>query len=82
MISKRVADWIAFSDRMREHIEATEKGHYHGDIQPLDFFERWFSLDSLCWQVCKYMTRWPQTGTEADLLKAAHYLSRLWSLQK
>ena len=68
-----------FTEAAAKHVAETDSGHYGGKaIQPLDFMEQYFGDDALAWQVVKYACRYPRTRNEKDLLKAAHYLSRLW----
>jgi hypothetical protein len=78
-MSKKVEEWRQFADRVQAHISDTEQGHYsHHAIEPLTFMESYLRPDWLCGQVIKYMARYPRTHNDRDLMKAAHYLSRLW----
>jgi hypothetical protein len=72
-------DWWEFSKAVYAHIGKMKEGHYvrEGAIEPLEFMESYLSLDWLAGQVIKYVCRAPVTKNPADLLKAAHYLSRI-----
>lgn len=73
-------DWLRFSDQVYAHVKATFDGHYArrgAEMEPIDFFEAYLDPDWLVGQVCKYVLRVQNSHNEKDLLKAAHYLSRL-----
>ena len=78
--------WLKFSKQVYYHIKQTEEGHYsQGGIDVIDFIESQFQIDAtLAWakDVIKYVIRQPHTANQIDLLKAAHYLCRIWLLNE
>lgn len=73
--------WGDFSAAAYDWIEQSRQGHYAVDepeIEPMDFFAAFFGYDYLASQVCKYVCRLKHTRKHSDLLKAAHYLCRMY----
>jgi len=78
--------WQEFSNAVLQHIQDTEQGHYaQGGIDVIDFFESQHKINAtIAWakDVIKYVIRQPYTHNQLDLLKAAHYLCRIWILNE
>jgi hypothetical protein len=76
-------DWLEFSEAMKRHILKTETGHYvHSKVGTMDLIEGMVGDTFALGNVVKYVSRYPYTSKEEDLLKAAHYLSRAWALKQ
>lgn len=75
-----LAEWDKFSSQVKMHIISTKKSHYsnEGHIEPIDLIESLNMRDFAGGSIIKYISRYSKNRNSKDLLKAAHYLSRLW----
>ena len=83
-MTKREAQAQAFCDRLMEHVRKTHStGHYaQGNVEWLDFAESQYDPAQIhCFSAGTYIARYPVTKNEKDILKAVHYISRLWALE-
>ena len=71
-----------FMDALNQHIENTYKDKYAHGIEPLDFMESHDMDDFLRGNIVKYIMRTKYKKNILDLLKAGHYLARLYSMIK
>ena len=80
----KVEAWCVFSEQVKKHIEETEHGHYsQGGIDVIDFIESQFgNWANIAWakDAIKYIVRLPHTDNHVDVLKAAHYLCRIYTV--
>ncbi len=74
--------WREFAEAVEAHIEATNTGHYAGSVQPMQLIEAIVGDRAALANCIKYISRFPETKDVRDLLKTAHYLSRMYALTK
>jgi len=71
-----------YVDRLKEWIEETKVDKYaRGGVETIDLIHSKLDLVSFALgNVLKYVSRYPTTMDEKDLLKAGHYLAMVWSI--
>lgn len=86
LTGRRVKEWKKFEALVAKHIEETESGHYCGEkkkIDVIDFMDSQLGGNSLYpWMkdAVKYLVRFPRTRNPVDLMKAAHYVCRMYQV--
>jgi len=75
--------WDEFALLVSDHVKETQVGHYAtGEVEPMDLIEAVGRGEFALGCVIKYVSRFKRTENSLDLVKAAHYLSRLWHLNR
>lgn len=73
-----------FLKDFNKHFQATFKDKYaSGKMQVLDLAEEWdLAREAYIFSVIKYLRRFQVKGNKIDLLKATHYVKRLYELNQ